>query len=679
MTLIRVACLGAVILCSVAPRPAPAATLEQTLAGYRNLTVSPQSAVVEQLAFKHGHLELELISGTAAPVSASGKPVGFFFKGKGRLTYVSADPVEIPAMSFNLKRATGLGELRSGAGLAVSDTFTTALILAVGREVPELGGTAAAPLAESFTTHRERFERIADAPASHLFAIRDLDTPDRPVVRVETSGGKEDLVYLFDTVLSRSEWLSSLRKSESADTDLRKYLWPVLLSEQAIDRDRRDPLRSRLDLTQISYTLTASGGSEGTIDAEETFVTRVPQSVLRLDMASNAWTIEGVGSRSVETRSFNVVSVTDQTGAALPFHHENGELVIGLPAPVAEGQILKLKFQITGDFLIHPADNNYWALRPGAWFPQPELAGQRYTVRSIVKAKKPWTPIAPGTLVSRREEGEYNVVESRFDEPVQWTVAVAGNYHLMEETRDGLTIRVASYGGRNEIAMKEMIEVSFRIIDYYQRFLGPFPFKDYTIIQIEDLGWGQAPPGAMFITREAFAFRTSASAGAYLPGLSARIAHEIAHQYWGQVVKMPNFEEQWLTEAFAEYCAALFLRDRVGKVEYNAALAEWKTNAKAVRNVSTIPTANRLATPITPEDAYRKRFYLVYQKGAWLLSRLHAELGDQVFLTFLKSYQKSFRWSFGSTKDVAGLLEFMTKKSYTGFLEENYWGTGMPE
>jgi len=56
-----------------------------------------------------------------------------------------------------------------------------------------------------------------------------------------------------------------------------------------------------------------------------------------------------------------------------------------------------------------------------------------------------------------------------------------------------------------------------------------------------------------------------------------------------------------------------------------------------------------------------------------------ASLGDDTFLTFLKSYQKSFRWKFGSTKTVAGLLEFLTKKDYRSFFEVNYWGTGIPD
>jgi hypothetical protein len=45
----------------------------------------------------------------------------------------------------------------------------------------------------------------------------------------------------------------------------------------------------------------------------------------------------------------------------------------------------------------------------------------------------------------------------------------------------------------------------------------------------------------------------------------------------------------------------------------------------------------------------------------------------------LKSFQKSFRWKFGSTKKVEGLLQFMTKQDFGPFFEANYWGTAMPK
>jgi hypothetical protein len=133
-----------------------------------------------------------------------------------------------------------------------------------------------------------------------------------------------------------------------------------------------------------------------------------------------------------------------------------------------------------------PDGDNHWMLPVGPWFPMPGLNGQYYTVHSTIRVEKPFTAIAPGKTVSRTEDGEYNVVVNRIDKPVQFISVVGGKYGIEEETKDGLTIRVASYGMRNKRAEKTNLNLARKLIE------------------INELGWGQAPPGTMFITKEAF-------------------------------------------------------------------------------------------------------------------------------------------------------------------------------
>ena len=90
-----------------------------------------------------------------------------------------------------------------------------------------------------------------------------------------------------------------------------------------------------------------------------------------------------------------------------------------------------------------------------------------------------------------------------------------------------------------------------------------------------------------------------------------------------------------------------------------------------------IPYANRISGD--PMAALLNRIGLLYNKGPYLLYKLHQEMGDDQFLTFLKSYQKSRRWKFSSTAEAASLLQFITKKDYMPFFEKYYWGTAMPD
>ena len=149
--------------------------------------------------------------------------------------------------------------------------------------------------------------------------------------------------------------------------------------------------------------------------------------------------------------------------------------------------------------------------------------------------------------------------------------------------------------------------------------------------------------------------------------------------YWGSAVKAESAEDVWIQEAFAEYSAALFMKDAGRPGDYAKALAHWKADAKDSFKVTNIPMANRLLNEGDPVDSFITRNNLVYSKGALLLTALHRELGDEQFLTFLKSYQKSFKGKYGNTALAMGLLQFLTKKDYAPFFEQYYYGTAVPE
>ncbi len=648
---------------------------------FDELSVGGDSVSVSGLRLSAGHFSLVFESGQATAVRAGDDLLGVFFRGKGSFEYQSVDPIEFPVMSYNLRKNSSLQAVKSGSTLLLRDSFEEALWLASGQPLPALDGPRAGSLAEAFQKHRSRFMRVRGAPASHAFALQRLDAAQSPLVRATLFGGREDFLYLLDSVERKAETLALLRKTDPRSPEP-KALWRLTVSDQPIGRDRRDPLLPRFLLVDVDLTIAASSGKDVRITAVETVVPQGSnQSVFRFDLYTTA--INPVGAQGWDTRFFRVKSVTNEAGRPLAWHHENDEIVVGLAEAVPDGQSAKLKFEIEGDFLIRPAGDNYWLLGVEPWFPQPDFGGQYYTLHTTTRVKKPFVPFAPGATVSRRMEGDENVLETRLDHPVQFAIVLAGRYSFEEETKNGVTIRVASYAMKNRRAIKQLTNLAFGIIEFYETFLGPFPFAEFNILEINDYGFGQAPPGIMFITKEAFNPLGGEDIGGfslnqlYSQGANERFAHEIAHEYWAHVVKMPSEEEQWLTESFAEYCAALFLKASKGQSTYDDLVRRWRSRASDAAAAAPIPLGNRVyhSDPLT---RFQIRAGLIYDKGAYLLAALHRELGDQMFLTFLKSYQKSFRWKFGSTRHVAGLLQWLTKKDYAPFFESNYWGTGLP-
>lgn len=651
----------------------------ETVAGlaesYGAMKVGP-AVTARGLSFESGHLKVLLGDGTAAPVLVGNDTVGLYFKGAGSLEYLSEDAAEAAILTTNVKRSTKLKSEKTDKGIVIRDTFDEVFLWVAGREVPKASGDAAASLETAFAAHREHFSRDQDADAAFLFIKQKLDAPATPVVRAQFKGGTETMVYVSDPIGSHAEKLYSLHRTR--ETSIREYqqaLFPVVLSEQLIGQTRKQFVEPSYLLFDLTYTLTASEKNDATLNVTETIVPRVnAQRVFRFNQYDSTYDTNG------KARHYTVKSVKDDLGKELSFVHRNDELLVGLPAAAEANSAVKIHFDIEGDFLIRPSGDSYWELGTEPWFPQPELNGQYYTIHSTVKVKKPYVAFAPGETVSRREEGDYNVIENKIDKPVQFAVVLGGKYFYEEETQNGLTIRVASYAGKNTRAMKQLTNLAFKIIEFYEPFLGPFPFKEFNIIEINQFGYGQAPPATMFITKEAF---NPVGAGElneiFSQGINHRFAHEIAHQYWGHVVKMGSVEEQWVTESFAEYSSSFVVKQIKGKGQYKAMENTWKANANDAKNASSIAMANRLRDYSDNMTAFRDRTHLVYDKGAYVLAMLHKEIGDDLFLSFLRNFQARFAWKYATTQDMVTLLQQLTKKDYSDFFEKNFWGTEMPQ
>ena len=444
-TLLAGACLASVVSLALPARTEP--TFEGVIRDWSALGVR-EARAFKELKLSVGHMTLTVKSGSAASVVAGGEKVGVFVRGEGILEYISADPVEFPVLKYNVSKNSGLKPEIDGKTATIRDRFTEVLWLAGGAPLPSVSEDGeGAPLAEAFASHVKKFGRVQASPTSHQFAAWRLNRPDRPFVRAELAGGDEDLLYVFDGLDGKSESLSQVRRSVSSDRALADRLALITLSDQPIGRDRRDPIVPRFLLSHVDLSVTASDKNDVAMTVTETFSAVGGTSrVLLLDLYDTRFAYSNIGS--LDPRKLKIKGIFDESGTAVPFDHAKDEVAVGLPSPLAPGAPLKLRFEMEGDILYRPGGDNYWELGVEPWFPQPDLSGQYYTVHATVKVKKPFVPFAPGKTIRRVQEGDFNVLETRIDKPVQFMVVLAGKYEYEEETQNGVTVRVASYGRR---------------------------------------------------------------------------------------------------------------------------------------------------------------------------------------------------------------------------------------
>ncbi|PIF62903.1 M1 family metallopeptidase [Flavobacterium sp. 11] len=117
-------------------------------------------------------------------------------------------------------------------------------------------------------------------------------------------------------------------------------------------------------------------------------------------------------------------------------------------------------------------------------------------------------------------------------------------------------------------------------------------------------------------------------------------AHELAHQWFGNLVTAESGKHHWLQEGFATYYALLAEKEIYGEDYFYSKLYESAQQLKFASRTDTIPVLNAKASSLT-----------FYQKGAWALFVLHEEIGDKVFKKAVKNYLKKHAFQSANTED----------------------------
>jgi len=163
--------------------------------------------------------------------------------------------------------------------------------------------------------------------------------------------------------------------------------------------------------------------------------------------------------------------------------------------------------------------------------------------------------------------------------------------------------------------------------------------------------------------------------GLYSEGINERLAHEVAHAWWGHVAKRSDLEDQWLSEATAEYYAAVAIGNLRRERDFKNMLQKWRARTKASDDKGSVYMGNY--TVSMGETNHRSN--LLYGKGPLVLHGLRLEMhNDDLFFTVLKSYVSSFSMKPVWTKDFVGITNYITERDWTPWFDKYLFGTEIP-
>jgi hypothetical protein len=409
--------------------------------------------------------------------------------------------------------------------------------------------------------------------------------------------------------------------------------------------------------------------------------------------------------------------------------NDNELFLVACDEPLTPGEHI-FEFRQEGNVVLQAGNGVYFVSARGTWYPHHGLQFAEYDL--TIKHPKHLTVVATGDLVEERLGEDYRVTKRRITAPVRLAGFNLGEYKRTAATRGGLQIEIYANKSvesglataRRDIvlppsqppgiprgvprtpALSQVIlqapppdptaqlgylanEVA-EAFDFLSKQLGAPPLKTLAVSPIPGT-FGQGFPGLIYLStisylppRDRPAFASDSMQQTFFSDLL--VAHEVAHQWWGNAVSTTGYRDEWIMEALANYSALMLLeRKRGAKVvddvlaRYREHLTEKRDGAPALDAAGPIRLGARLESSETP-GAYRA---LVYEKGTWIVHMLRKRLGDAAFNALLKEiYGKYARQRFTTgdlrTLAAAKLPAGTIDKSLENFFAAYVEGTGIP-
>lgn len=456
------------------------------------------------------------------------------------------------------------------------------------------------------------------------------------------------------------------------------------------------------------------------------------------------------------SRLLSVDSVTLEGGAPLAFFHNqdlsradleqrgNDSVFLVLPRAMKSSDEFRIEMRYHGSVIGDAGNGVFFVGDRGSWYPHVVGLGYFTPFDMTFRWPKKLTLVATGTPGDQREDGGQRVGHWQSSSPIaiagfnlgeyERQIAGVGNptveVYANRQIEDTILSRIHERGpafvpdarqaneglpeppavsGFSESALPPspagvLKQMGGRILDsirFFERINGPFPFDHLAVSPIPG-SFGQGWPGLIYLSTLAYLPRETQAEAGLKKGQLDELAqllpfHEIAHQWWGNVVATKTYRDTWIQEATANYLSLMYadskkpsshlLTNWLGR--YRSDLLEAAPGGEVVDDAGPLNLGYRLRFAKTP-DAYTR---IVYGKGTWVIHMLRQMLRDPAakapdarFEAMLRSVLDEHRFHAVDSNDLQRAAEkHMTpamdlegNKKLDWFFDEWVGETGIP-
>ncbi len=437
------------------------------------------------------------------------------------------------------------------------------------------------------------------------------------------------------------------------------------MSENNLHRDEAYARAQLLKVASYDVELDLTDAS-GAKPGETTFRSR---TVVRFTANAGASTYIDLTATTLRSATLNGASLTDFDGnrLQLPDLAADNELVVEADmAYMRTGEGLhRFVDPVDGGVYLYTQFETFEAHRMYACFDQPDL---KAVFRFAVRAARDWVVVSNGA-VEAQDDGLWRFVET----PVMSTyitALIAGPYHHVHDHHDGIDLGIYCRGSlAQHLDGEELFLVTKQGFDYFHEvFDYRYPFGKYDQLFVPEFNAGAMENAGAVTFLEDYVFRSKVTDAAY-ERRAETILHEMAHMWFGDLVTMRWWDDLWLNESFATYASVLC---QANATRWTNA---WTTFANTEKTWAyrqdQLPSTHPIAADIRDMEDVKVNFDgITYAKGASVLKQLVAWVGQDAFMSGLRTYFRKHEYANTTLHDLMLELEAASGRDLAAWTAE---------
>ena len=340
--------------------------------------------------------------------------------------------------------------------------------------------------------------------------------------------------------------------------------------------------------------------------------------------------------------------------------------------------------------LVMPRFETYLYSQSSGWYPAPPedeffQASLRFSVPPEYTCVSNGVLTEHGVFDSRRVSGLDKVGNSvfRFETkaPVKYLSVLFGKLDRLEDASGAAGVPLQVYASSDIGASRLWLaEESRAILERYTAWFGPYPFEKLAVVQrLHPTAGGHSPASFVVINEVPHnpdilpppALGSPVDLSRYREYF---LAHEIAHQWWGQGVDGERYRDQWLSEGLAQFAAVSYLRAKLGEATAASVLKRFSQWTERKSRFGAITLGSRLS--FLDFEAYQA---IIYDKTAVVLTLLRDLIGEEAFFRGLRTFFETYKFQTARTAQFIKVLEASSGRDLKPFFDGWFASYALPD